>query len=788
MKHIWKFYRYEGVDQVVLQSADDLRHLKDLDRKLWMVLTLPVKGTTLDPATCALVDADHDGRIHREELLAALDWELAALRDPALLLEPGDAIPLSNIADEKILASVKDTLRRIEKPDADAITFDEARRASEAFAKTFYNGDGVVRPESMSDNPVAKELVEAAAKVVPGVNDRSGDPGVNADSLAEFRKQAQAMLAWLEATDASCVKGLDAAATAKAAAALHAVEAKVEDYFTRCRLADFDAKAADPLNRSAADYQAIAGDVLSGATAALADFPLAAIAPEKPLPLLRHVNPAWAPQLAALAADAARPVLGDDALAELTEEQWSALKAALAPYDAHVAAKPAGAIADFDAETLRRLLADEPAAAIAEAIAKDLEFAPQAAVVDSVEKLLRLRRDMPVLLTNFVSFIRFYAGERAVFQTGVLYMDGRSCDLCIDVTDPGKHGTMAPLSGFYLAYCDLVNADGAKKQICVAFTDGDNENLMVGRNGVFVDVEGKSWDATVAKIVTAPVSIREAFWSPYKKFVRMIEDQIAKRASAADAAATARVESSATAVVDSTATPAAPAAAPAEGAAPKKLDLGTIALIGTAIGGISALLAGFLKTLFGLGWWIPLGVVGVILLISGPSMILAALKLKRRNLAPLLDANGWAINTRARINIPFASHLTRLARLPEGTIPSVRNPFEDPKRRRAHAIRWTIAILVILAILLGVAWRLGLGEWISNRTSKNVATPDQLIAASAEKAEAVSEEAAAAAAETVAAAEETGAAAAAEAVDAPAAPEAAPPAEAPAEPAAETAP
>ena len=771
MKHTWHFYRYEGVDQVVLQSADDLRHLKDLDRKLWMVLTLPVKGTTLDPATCALIDADHDGRIHREEMLAALDWELAALRDPALLLEPGDTIPLADIVDKTILASVQDTLRRIEKPDADTISFDEARRASEAFAKTFYNGDGVVRAESLDDAD-AKALVEAVVKVVPGVADRSGDPGANADSLASFRTQAQAMLAWLEAGEKALAGNLDAAATAKAAAALHAVADKVEDYFTRCRLADFDAKAADPLNRSAADYQAIAGDVLSGATAALADFPLAAIAPEKPLPLTRHVNPAWAAKLAAFAADAVRPMLGDDAATELTEEQWTSLKTALGAYDAHQAAKPAGAIADFDAATLRRLLADAPAAKVAEAIAKDLEFAPQAAVVDSVEKLLRLRRDLPVMLTNFVSFIKFYAGERAVFQTGVLYMDGRSCDLCIDVTDPAKHGTMAPLSGFYLAYCDLVAADGAKKQICVAFTDGDNENLMVGRNGVFVDVEGKSWDATVAKIVSAPVSIREAFWSPYKKFVRMIEDQIAKRASAADAAATARVESSATAVVDSTATPPAPAAAPAEGAAPKKLDLGTIALIGTAIGGISALLAGFLKTLFGLGWWIPLGVLGVILLISGPSMILAALKLKRRNLAPLLDANGWAINTRARINIPFASHLTKLARLPEGTIPSIRNPFEDPKRRRAHAIRWTIAILVVLAVLVGVAWRLGLGEWIANRTAKPVATPDQLITASAEKAEAVSEEAAAAAAETVAAAEESGANAAAAAVETPAAPEA----------------
>ena len=57
-------------------------------------------------------------------------------------------------------------------------------------------------------------------------------------------------------------------------------------------------------------------------------------------------------------------------------------------------------------------------------------------------------------------------------------------------------------------------------------------------------------------------------------------------------------------------------------------------------------------------WQMPLAIAGVLLLISGPSMLLAAFKLSRRNLAPLLDANGWAINTRARINIPFGTSLT----------------------------------------------------------------------------------------------------------------------------------
>src|SRR5260370_2038190 len=98
---------------------------------------------------------------------------------------------------------------------------------------------------------------------------------------------------------------------------------------------------------------------------------------------------------------------------------------------------------------------------------------------------------------------------------------------------------MASLAGTYLAYCDCARkGSNEKMQILAAFTDGDSDNLMVGRNGVFYDRKGRDWDATISKIVDNPISIRQAFWAPYKKFVRMTEEQIAKRAAAADAAAT----------------------------------------------------------------------------------------------------------------------------------------------------------------------------------------------------------------------------------------------------------
>ena len=783
--HTWTFFRYEGVVQVVLNSAEDLRHLRDLDLKLWMALTMPVKGTTIDPLTTTAIDKDKDGRIHRDEILDALEWTSGVIRDPALLVKSGNTIPLADITDPKLLASAEDALRRMGKADATEITFEEARSAAEAFAKTAYNGDGVVLPDVFGDAAGPKALAEAAIAVAADAapKDRCGAPGVNKAALADFRAKAQAMLDWLASSAASAAAPLDLAATAKAAAAVHAVEGKVEDYFTRCRLADFDAKAVDPLNRSAADYQAVAGNVLASGTPELAAFPLAAVAPDKPLPLVRHVNPAWAAALSAFLTNAARPLLGDDELVEITEEQWRAVKAAIAPYEAHEKSKPAGPIGGYDADTLRKLLSEDDAKAVEKAIDEDASFAPQAEIVDNVEKLLRFRRDLPTVLQNFVSFVPFYAGEKAIFQTGVLYIDGRCCELCIDVVDDGKHGTMAPLSGFYLAYCDLKKADGATKKIVAAITDGDCDNLMVGRNGLFIDHKGVTWDASVSKIVAAPVSIREAFWAPYKKLVRLIEDQINKRASAADAAANAKIEAGAATAVDSTAgaaAPAAPAPAPDQ---PKKIDLGTIALIGTAIGGVSALIAGFLKTLFGLGWWIPLGVLGVLLLISGPSMLLAALKLKRRNLAPLLDANGWAINTRARINIPFASHLTPLATLPAGTVPTVSNPFERKGRRRVIVIRRILIGIVLLAIAGTVAYYLGAYNWVRDKlrreSPETAAAVEEVVDKAAETVQDVVEDAEATAQQAV----ENASDAVKDAAEASAPTEAAP--EAPAAPAAD---
>jgi len=61
--HAWTFFRTGGIDQVALNSGEDLQHLGELDQKLWVALSCPVKGLEIDEQTLALIDAAEDDRL-----------------------------------------------------------------------------------------------------------------------------------------------------------------------------------------------------------------------------------------------------------------------------------------------------------------------------------------------------------------------------------------------------------------------------------------------------------------------------------------------------------------------------------------------------------------------------------------------------------------------------------------------------------------------------------------------------------------------------------------------------
>ena len=374
---------------------------------------------------------------------------------------------------------------------------------------------------------------------------------------------------------------------------------------------------------------------------------------------------------------AAQPA--DAVVPGMTEKKWNEMGNKIADYEANKAAVEA---------------ANAAAMTAAQVIYKPLE------------KLLLLSRDFCTLLRNFISFQDFYSKRGnallgrgaedetpwAIFQAGTLVIDQRACNLCLRVEDMAKHNTQAPESGMFLIYCQCTHhATGQKMQIVAAMTIGDIRNLKVGKNALFYDRQGRDWEAEVVKIIDNPISIGQAFWSPYRKLGDWVSGLISKSAA----------EKEQKSFADLTSKLQTP---PAAGQTPQPFDIakfaGIFAAIGMAIGALGTFLTSLLTEVGAIaerGWWaIPTLIICILLAISGPSMILAWMKLRKRNLAPLLNANGWAVNADAIISVIFGNTLTEQAQFP---LLKLQDPHVKSKKCSKGG-KWAIAIA---ALLLGIA-------------------------------------------------------------------------------------
>ena len=554
-KYKWSFANVGGVTRVRIKSAEDVRHLGELDKKMWTVLSCPVNGLEISSDSLRLMDQDGDGQLRLKEVVATADWLCATLRDPQSLFEQSDVINIKNIADE---------------------------------------GIRVISDKLQKDGKVALADVQAAIDAIAIETPEMPAAPFEADVIAAYKAKSPEYAAYFEQ--------------------------------------------------------------------------------EK----LQKLG------LASIPEDAPKP--------GMTEKKFIEMGDQISKWESEV-------------ESIKSKVESEMAAAKA-------EFEP-------LRKLLLLHRDFYRLLRNFVTLEDFYDNDEktvASFLAGTLILDQRACKLCIRVNDLAKHDSQAPLSGMYLLYCNCENKKTGKKlQIVAAMTQGEIKNLSVGKNGIFYDNDGLDYDATVFKIIENPISLRQAFWNPYRKMAKWVEDKINKSAAEKDA----KTFDDMTAKVATAADPNAEK----KSAFDIAKFAGIFAAIGMALGMIGTALASVAKGWISLTWWQQIIVfVCILLIISGPSMIMAWMKLRRRNLAPVLNANGWAINADSIISVPFGLKLTEQVRFPFTKNPAKKNPAGK------------IFLVILLLIILGLGG-FGIYKYI---TKEEVTAEEVMEATEAEANPAVS--------------------------------------------------
>ena len=460
-----------------------------------------------------------------------------------------------------------------------------------------------------------------------------------------------------------------------AVAAVDAIRDKVTDYFLRCKFIQFHDDCAAALDVSVEKVAEISEKNFATNIEEISKYPLSKPRADALLPLKGGINPAWQSQFAKvkeLVFDVDYP--GKDAL---TEEEWNA---AVAKIDAYVEAKNEETKNIHDGHEER--------------------LTNEHDVIKPLERLLHLYRDFYTLLRNYVAMIDFYNKDiPAVFQAGQLYIDSRRLDLCLKVgPEVAKHMDNSELSDMFLIYCKCTSrVKNETMNIVAVLTSGDINNIRVGKNAVFYDNSGQDWDAVVTHVKENPISVREAFWSPYRKFGRWCKEKFTKSAEEKEAAAfenlTAKADATTTAV-------AAPGAAPA--AAKKPFDIakfaGIFAAIGIGLGMVIQALTGILGAVFHSWLSAIIFILIIMLCISGPSMVLAWIKLRGRNLGPVLNANGWAINSKIIVNSRFGRTLTQRAKYPAVVM------SKDPYAPMPKWLIWLIFILIVLVIVFLVLY------------------------------------------------------------------------------------
>ncbi len=396
-------------------------------------------------------------------------------------------------------------------------------------------------------------------------------------------------------------------------------------------LADWEAAGTAP-------EVAVLGDKTAAADAALAaiepivdafftppdDMPLVTEEPDCTLPLRSHLNPKHVEAILAFDELCVRPILGERE--SLDRLSWKKLKASFAPYRAWCAAKP-------------------------------VMNAGLKGTLEEEERELRYRLHLFELLENYVNMRRLYADDVAIFQTGTLRIDAKELTLCFHVESEAAHAALSAKSNCCVLYLKLSRpSESATRQICAVVTAGTVARLYVGRNGVFYDRDGKDWEAVITKVVESQVSLVEAFWSPWRKLGESITSLVQKFLSDKQTAAQKNLSANVQ-------NPSAAANA-ANGGGGGAAMASSIAAIGIGIGMVGTAVAALAAAVKGMGpLQFAISLVAVILAVSLPSVILTWFKLRRRDLAAILNACGWAVNRPMRFSMKRARGFTKYARV-----------------------------------------------------------------------------------------------------------------------------
>ncbi|RKG85124.1 kinesin [Corallococcus terminator] len=653
------YRRYGGSLQVDIPDFHTLTEAVRIPATQWMALACPLEGIACDPRFLTLMDADGNGRIRVEELRAAVDWTAARLKDAKGADAGSDVLELSSLSDtaNNLRGAADLVLRTLHAPDATRLSLEQLRTSDKALRDAGTNGDGIIAPTSLPER--LRPLAQAIIAAFPAVTNRAGLVGVDAALVKRFREERTALLAHLSGRDAVFTWGT---ASLEQAKRIHDVAPLLDGYFVQCRLVAAQPEAAASLRLRAERVEGALGD-LGAMGKAAGELPIAPPDPTGVLVWARLYRGPGYERLEAFHQEVATPLLGDGL--KLTDTAWKELSAKAEGILAWQSKRDTHALHAV-ADTLSTV-SDEELDALEAASREDLSLKGTLDVIAELERLVLYQRWLLVFANNFISMPSLYLPKRrALMERGTLILAGRKYTLSVLVKDRAAHSALTGQGTTCILYVKVLPKDGAEGyEVAVPVTAGRSTELVVGKRGVFYDVDGVESDAIVTQVVRQPVSLWESMTMPFMRIGAFISGKVEKLAASGEKEFDSSLEQGYTQAV--TAPPAGAAPAAAAPAAPAAGGLaGVLAAGGIAFAALGSSLAFILTQVKSLTLVDVITAATILaIVVMAPAGLLGWMKLRRRNLALLLEGSGWALNDRLMLTRDVATLITRRPKLPK---------------------------------------------------------------------------------------------------------------------------
>ncbi|MDP3275003.1 MAG: kinesin [Deltaproteobacteria bacterium] len=708
-----QFKNYAGSLQLDIQDFDGLLAAIEIPKTQWVATAAPNAAFTCDPAFLNFLDTDNNGRVRVEELTAAVRWTAKMLKDRKGVNAGSDTLQLASLSADATLLDQAATLvlEALSKEGSTSISLAEIRESAAPLRAVHFNGDGIIAPEGVPERLAA--VINAVISVTGSKKNLAEKDGISTDEIKAFREASAKAKEHLAKKKDTYQWG---DASEPRAAAVRAAKPRVDEYFLQCRLMASHTDAGAALKPSLENVAGNAEHLLAALTAT----PIAPPSADGVLQFSKLFRGKDYETLESLRKDAFEPVFaGKSAMNEGDWLELSAIADSILTWKSAADADKAIALGD----ELSRITETE-LEAIEKRCSDDAARKERLDAITQLEKLALYQRWLITYANNFIAMPNLYdPAKMCLFERGKLVLSGRLFTFAALVPDRAIHSALCDKGTMFTMYVKVEGGEGAKPafEVAIPVTSGTSAGIDVGKRGVFVDHEDKEYDATVLHVIRQPVSLWEAMIMPYQKIGKFISTKIESFASEGDKALEKQLDNSyaaaqttatrAAAAANTPPAPAAPAAAAAPAPPPQSGGAlaGTVAALGVGFGMILAAITTLFAALGNMSVMQLIGtVLGLFAIVSLPSALFAWLKLRKRDIAIVLEGQGWAINERMLLGKHLGPLFTRKPSRPKGSDIEILDSVADMMARRREegldqsepqgmqAKHWALVVLAIV--------------------------------------------------------------------------------------------